>query len=132
VFNLNSRFVFISTDYFDTGDACDPDIDGDGAANSVDNCPYLLNTLQTDINGECCLKKLSLILYFIGKLDIFPLMCLADKVLITELTLIHKNIRPLRNLHAKKMILILNIICQCEVNDKNNNASFEDLDIHYY
>jgi hypothetical protein len=56
-----------------------------GAANSVDNCPYLLNTLQTDINGECCLKKLSLILYFIGKLDIFPLMCLADKVLITEL-----------------------------------------------
>ena len=28
----------------------------------------------------------------IGKFDIFPLMCAADKGCITELTLIHKNI----------------------------------------
>jgi hypothetical protein len=33
---------------------------------------------------------------FIGKLDIFPLMCAADKVWLTELTLIHKNIRSVR------------------------------------
>ena len=29
---------------------------------------------------------------YIGKLDIFPLMCAVDKGWITELTLIHKNI----------------------------------------
>ena len=37
---------------------------------------------------------------FICKLDIFPLMCAADKIWITELTLIHKNIRSVRNSHA--------------------------------
>ena len=34
---------------------------------------------------------------FIGKLDIFLLMCADDKVWITELTLIHKNIRSVCN-----------------------------------
>ena len=34
-------------------------------------------------------------------MDIFPLMCVADKVWITELTLIHKNIRSVRNSHVQ-------------------------------
>jgi hypothetical protein len=38
---------------------------------------------------------------FDNKLDIFPLMCAADKVWITELTLIHKNIRSVSNLHEQ-------------------------------
>jgi uncharacterized membrane protein len=68
----------------------------------------------------------------IGKLDIFPLLCAADKVWIIELTLIHKNIRAVRNSHVQKLTLILKIICQCDVTYKNNNASFEDLDIFYH
>ena len=35
-------------------------------------------------------------------LDIFRLTCAADKVWITELTLIHKNIRSVRNLHISQ------------------------------
>jgi ABC-type multidrug transport system fused ATPase/permease subunit len=46
----------------------------------------------------------------IGKLDIFPLMCAADQVWITELTLIHKNIRSVCNSHAQELTLILIII----------------------
>jgi hypothetical protein len=42
-----------------------------------------------------------LISCFIWKLDIFPLMCAADKVWITELTLIHKHMRSVRNSHAQ-------------------------------
>jgi hypothetical protein len=45
----------------------------------------------------------------------FPLICAADKVWITELTLIHKNIRSVRNTHAQELTLILKIIGQCEV-----------------
>jgi len=37
------------------------------------------------------------------KLDILPLMCAADKVWITELTLIHKNIRSFVT-HMRKSI----------------------------
>ena len=33
------------------GDVCDPDRDGDGINNSIDNCPYRVNILQTDLNG---------------------------------------------------------------------------------
>jgi hypothetical protein len=51
----------------------------------------------------------------IGKLDIFPMMCAADKVWITELTLIHRNILSNRNSHAQKLTLILKIIGQCDV-----------------
>jgi hypothetical protein len=43
----------------------------------------------------CVIKKI------VGKLYFFPLMCAADKVWITELTLIHKNIRSVRNSHAQ-------------------------------
>ena len=50
---------------------------------------------------------------FIGKLDIFHLMCAADKVWITELTLIHKNITSVSNSHVQE--LILKIICQCDI-----------------
>ena len=50
------------------------------------------------------------VLYII-KLDIFSA---ADKVWITELTLIHKNIRSVCNSHAQELILILKIIVQCD------------------
>jgi hypothetical protein len=57
----------------------------------------------------------------------------ADKVWITELTLLHKNIRSVRNSHVQELTLILKIIGQCDdVTDKNNNTSFKDLDIHYH
>ena len=52
---------------------------------------------------------------FIGKLDFFSLMCAADQVWITELTLIHKNSRSVRNSHAPELTLILKIIGQCNV-----------------
>ena len=50
---------------------------------------------------------------FISKLDIFPLICATDKVWITELTLIHKNIRPVRNSHVQE--LTLKIIGQIDI-----------------
>lgn len=31
---------------------CDTDIDSDNVDNMNDNCPYLYNPLQTDINGK--------------------------------------------------------------------------------
>ena len=34
------------------GDMCDTDIDGDGVLNSVDNCPYLSNSAQTDSDSD--------------------------------------------------------------------------------
>ena len=58
---------------------------------------------------------ITVILYIIGKLDIFPLMCAANKVWITELTLIHKNIRLVCNSHAQELTLILKIISPCDV-----------------
>ena len=48
-------------------------------------------------------------------MDIFPLMCATDKVWITELTLIHKNIRSVRNSHAQELTLMLKIIVKCDV-----------------
>jgi len=63
-----------------------------------------------DLSGtECALENVSLetnsifreIFYFIGKSDIFPLICAADKVWIAELTLIHKNIRSVRDSHMQ-------------------------------
>jgi hypothetical protein len=41
-------------------------------------------------------------------------MCAADKVWITELTSIHKNIRLVRNSHVQELTLILKIIGQCD------------------
>jgi len=42
---------------------------------------------------------------FIGKLDMFPLICVADKIWIIELTLIHKNIRSVHNLTRMLMFI---------------------------
>jgi hypothetical protein len=43
------------------------------------------------------------LIYIIGKLDIFPLMYVTDKVCwITELTLIHKNIRSVCHWHISQ------------------------------
>ena len=41
-------------------------------------------------------------------------MCAADKVWITELTSIHKNIRLVRNSDVQELTLILKIIGQCD------------------
>jgi hypothetical protein len=43
----------------------------------------------------------------------FPLIWATVKVWITELTLIHKNIRSVSNSHAQELTLILKIISQC-------------------
>jgi hypothetical protein len=43
------------------------------------------------------------------------MMKAADKVWITELTLLHKNIRSVRNSHVQELTLILKIICQFDV-----------------
>jgi hypothetical protein len=67
----------------------------------------------------------------IGKLDIFPLMSVADKVWITELTLIHKNIMSVRNLHVQVYQSIW-YKTHYDVTDKNNNVSSEGLDRHYH
>jgi hypothetical protein len=56
----------------------------------------------------------NVICYVIGKFDIFPSMCGSDKVLITELTLIHKNIRSFRNSHVQELTDIENI-GQCDL-----------------
>ena len=40
------------TDGDGLGDACDPDIDGDGDLNANDNCPYNANANQSDIDGD--------------------------------------------------------------------------------
>ena len=80
--------------------------------------------------------KSGLTISVISKLNILPLMCTADKVCITELTLIHKNIRSVCNSHAQELTLILKLSVSVTSNtfdviDKNNNVSFEDLNIHY-
>ena len=67
----------------------------------------------------------------IGKLDIFPLMCAADKVWITELTLIHKNIRSVRNSHVQVYWSILRKT-HYDVTDKYNNVHTEGLDRQYH
>ena len=64
-------------------------------------------------------------------------MSAADKVRITELTLIHKNIMSVRNSYGLELTDIENyesVWCQThfDVANKNKNASFEDLDIHYH
>ena len=61
----------------------------------------------------------------------------SDKVWITELTLIHKIVRSIRNSHVQELTLILKIIGQCDIKHiltslNNNNASFEDLDLNYH
>ena len=34
------------------GDACDPDVDGDGDPNNADNCPLVVNADQADSDGD--------------------------------------------------------------------------------
>jgi hypothetical protein len=58
---------------------------------------------------------------FISKLGIFPLMCDVDKIWITELTLIHKNIRSVRNSH-KQVYGSIWRKTHYEVTDENNNV----------
>ena len=52
---------------------------------------------------------------FIVKLDIFPLMCATDNVWITELTLIHEDIKSVCYSHTQELTLILKVIGQCDI-----------------
>ena len=65
---------------------------------------------------------------FICKLDNFPLMYAADKVWVTDLTLIHKSVR---NSHAQINRSIWRK-AYYNVSNKNNNVNFEGLDRHYH
>jgi hypothetical protein len=64
-------------------------------------------------------------------LDIFPLMCAAYKVWISELTLIHTNIRSVCNSHAQ---VYRSIWCKThyDITDNNNNVSSESLYRRYH
>ena len=68
---------------------------------------------------------------FIGEFDVFPLMCAADKVWITQLTLIQNIIRSVRSLHAHVYRSIWRRP-HYDVTDKNNNVSSEGLDRYYH
>jgi hypothetical protein len=85
------------------------------------------------------LVTLNKALVLICKLDIFRLMCgllcATNKVWITELRLIHKNIRSVRTSHAQELTDIENYWSvwrqtHFDVADKINNASFKDLNKH--
>jgi hypothetical protein len=60
-----------------------------------------------------------------------PSICAADKVWITELTLIHKNIRSVRNSYGQVYWSIWRKT-HYDVTDKNNNVSSEGIDRHYH
>jgi hypothetical protein len=69
-------------------------------------------------------------------LDIFPLMFAADKVWITVLTLIHKNVRSVRNSYVQELTLILKIIGQCDVTcrtccNTSDNVCLDLQNCHY-
>jgi hypothetical protein len=77
----------------------------------------------------CLYHACCLIIDIVGKLDISPLMCALIKSG-SELTLIHKNIRSVRNSHAQVNLSIWRKT-QYDVTDKNNNVNSEGLDRHY-
>ena len=58
-------------------------------------------------------------------------MCAADKIWITERTLIHTNIRSVRNSNVQIYPSIWRK-AHYDVTDNNNSVSFEGLDIHYH
>lgn len=57
----------LDTDSDSTGDACDPDKDGDGIMNSTDNCPAVFNIAQEDADrdgiGEECDNDFCFVVY---------------------------------------------------------------------
>ena len=78
----------------------------------------------------CLYHACCLIIDIVGKLDIFPLMCALKKSR-SELALIHKNIRSVRNSHAQVNLSIWHKT-HYDVTDKNNNVSSEDRHYHKY
>jgi hypothetical protein len=58
-------------------------------------------------------------------------LALRCLVWITEMTLIHKNIRSVRSSHAQVYQSVRRKTLY-DVTDKNNNVSSEDLDRHYH
>lgn len=51
-YQFNEIGVQLDTDGDRIGDGCDPDIDGDGHANPVDNCALVVNPTQQDNDGD--------------------------------------------------------------------------------
>lgn len=49
---VNGTHIQKDTDGDGKGDICDSDMDGDGVANDVDNCPLVKNPQQLDTNGD--------------------------------------------------------------------------------
>jgi hypothetical protein len=58
-------------------------------------------------------------------------MCVVDKIWVTELTLIHKNIRSVRNSHVQVYQSIWRQT-HYDVTDKINNINFEGINRHYH
>jgi hypothetical protein len=73
------------------------------------------NSLQTYIGKSCS--------YNLDKLDIFPLMCVADKVWIIDPILINKNIRSVCNSHAQKLTHQSSFVKCIVYSKKKNNSS---------
>jgi len=91
----------------------------------------ILLQMYLEINYLFIWQQKTISCNFIGKLDIFSLMCAADKVWIIELTLIHKNTRSVHNLHVQVYRSIWRKT-HYDVTDKNNNVSSEGLDRYYH
>ena len=88
-------------------------------------------TVYDTNNDDPGKSRENIIHYFIGKLDIYPLMCDADKVWIAKLTLIHKNIRSVHNLHAQACRSIWHKT-HYDITNKNNNVSSESFNRQYH
>jgi hypothetical protein len=99
------------------------------STNNISNTAFTdnvrLNLQNWAISDNVCLNLQNCgYSIFIGKLDNFPLMCAADKIWITDLTLIHKNIRSVLPSHVQ----IYRSIWRHP--NKHNNVSTEGLDRH--
>jgi len=103
------------------------------------DCPFLIvhsvfsNIYLRRIMGMCVLCQLYQYYPIIGKFDILLLMCGADRVWITELTSIHKNIIQ-RSVHNSHVQVYQSIWCKThyDVTDKNDNVSSEGLEKQYH
>ena len=98
-------------------------------------CVYRMSHVHIKQDIQCYISPTNTglwqIWYFICKMDNCTLMCAADKIWMTELTLIHKNIRSVCNSHAQVYRSIWRKT-HYDVTDKKNNVSSEGLDRHYH
>ena len=82
--------------------------------NNSKTTTYKLSLLQIVIVRLLCFQGM-MILYNVLLSVQLHIFSSADQVWITELTLIYKNVRSVRNSHAQELTLILKIIGQCDV-----------------